>query len=548
MSAKTSAQQPVFSEHEKIIKQGLDRLENQIEPLKNRPVIHLSRPESVSTSEGTSASDQCFNITSIEVSGEKSIAADEIQRVTSPFYHRCLGLEQINALLGSITNLYLDKGYVTSRAYIGPQDLSDGHLEIDIVEGFVETLSSTDQSITAQQLAWAFPVTIGNTLNIRDIEQGLENLNTLTGNNTTVALNPALQQGGSEVAINNQPAKHWQGSVGLNNYGVESTGEYQLDANLVMGNLVGINDTTLFSASTNIGGHDLPHAMSRSYALSWSVPVHYWSLGAQSNFYEYEQIVVGENSNFAIHGSSFNSSLQLGYTVYRDQTDKIDLALSLTRKTSKNFIEDVFLDTSSRVLYVWDFHTAYRRSLSQGSLSAGLHIYKSVSWFDAKKKLVAAEDDFQFIKYQANLAYNTQWRMAETPILYAISANYLYSPDIILASEGLTVGGRYTVRGLSQSSLFGYKGGYIRNEFTLPVASELSFINQIHYFFGVDAGVSNLPEYPQENSEWVAGSVVGIKWHGNQVEATLSYARALRVPDFFTQKQQEVDLSLRVSF
>lgn len=548
-AAVLHAQEQSLSDHEKMLKQGLDRLEHQIAPLRERPDVRLQQPKQTATNfTDIETAGNCFAISAIQLQGAEIISAALIEKATLPYLHQCLGLEHINALLGVISNLYLEQGYVTSRAYIVPQDLSDGTLDIVVMEGVIESISSADGSISPTQLKWAFPVYAESVLNIRDIEQGVENLNALGQNNATVALNPGAEQGGTQIVISNQLSRAWRGSLGINNSGVDSTGEYQLDGNLVFDNLLGVNDTTFFSASSNMGKHELPHALSRSYAMSWSMPVAYWQWSLQNSFYKYEQTVIGNVVNFSIHGSSLNSSIQLNRTLYRGQTGKFDLSASFIRKDSKNYIEDVFLETSSRTLYIWDLAGSYRHFLPQGTFSVNAHINKSVPWFDAKQQLVAAEDDFQFTKYQLNLGYNTQFHLGSMPVLYSVAADFLYSPKVILASEGLTVGGRYSVRGLSQSSLFGYKGGYIRNNFSLPSETSWPWLDQVQYYAGVDIGSSNLPEYPDKSSEWVAGSVVGIKLYDRNLSVNISYARALRVPDFLQQKQQEIDFSVRLSF
>lgn len=543
------AQQQPLSDHEKILKQGLDRLDHQLAPLRERADVRLQRPELVEAQfSEVAVAGNCFPVSVIEVKGSITLESTAVARVTAPYKEQCLGLEHLNSLLAAITNLYLDAGYVTSRAYITPQDLSDGSVEITVVEGIIEGIHSADDSLTDKQLAWAFPVDRGAVLNIRDIEQGVENLNSVGQNKATVALNPGQDQGGTLVMLNNQLSRRWRGSVGINNNGVASTGEYQLDSNLVVDNLFGVNDSAFVSVSTNIGPHDLPHAMSRSYALSWSLPTGYWQWSLQNSFYEYEQTVLGDVINFSMHGSSFNSSIQLGNTVYRSQAGKLDLSVGFIRKDSKNYIEDVFLETSSRVLYVWDLTTRYQHFLEQGTISINAHLYKSVPWLDSKRQLVSAEDDFQFTKYQFNIGYNTYFQIADQAVQYAMMADFLYSPKVILASEALTVGGRYSVRGLSQGGLFGYKGGYIRNDISIPLQINWPWLGQAQLFAGIDAGLSNLPEYPQKRSEWVAGSVLGFKLYDRNFSISFSYARALRVPDFLQQKQQEIDFSVRFNF
>jgi len=547
--AAVGAHAQSLSEHEKQLKQGLDQLQQQLAPLQQRPDVRLSRPEAAQSNlSADTPTSQCFDVQLIEVKGNQQLSSEFLHQLTQPFVGQCLGLAQINQLIAVISNAYLEQGFVTSRAYIAPQDLSDGRLELVVIEGVIEAIQSADGRITPQQLAWAFPAQSGDVLNIRALEQGIENLNRLASNHSKVDLKPGSAQGESLVSIFNQPTRAWRGSLGLNNHGVASTGQYQVDGYLAFDNVFAANDNGYLSASTNTGGHDLPQAQSRSYAAAWSLPFGYWHLSLNHNHYSYQQVVVGERLSFATSGSSAQTGIQVSRNLYRSQTGKLDISAAFNRKDSKNYLEDVFLETSSRTLYVWDLALNYRHYLADGTLSLNGGLVKSVAWFGATQQLDAAEDNFQFNKYRLNLSYDRPLQLADQPLLYAVSAEFLYSPHIVVASEGFTVGGRYSVRGLSQSSLFGYKGGYLRNDLSLPFELSSPLLNQGQLLLGVDAGWSNLPEFPDKQRAWVAGSAIGIKLFDRSLSVSLTYARALRTPDFLPQKQQEIDASLRFNF
>ncbi|MDN3719644.1 POTRA domain-containing protein [Roseibium salinum] len=64
---------------------------------------------------------------------------------------KCFALEQIFGLVRDTTNLYVDAGYVTSRAYLPEQDLSTGTLRIQVVEGRIEQVQLRQKRETAQK-------------------------------------------------------------------------------------------------------------------------------------------------------------------------------------------------------------------------------------------------------------------------------------------------------------------------------------------------------------------------------------------------------------
>lgn len=102
---------------------------------------------------------RCFDISTIELKGADSLLASDRQALLKPFIGQCLGVSQLNALLKAITDQYLARGLVTSRAYLPQQDLSSGHLQVVVVEGRLESFRPDDSSgLSERELAMAFPV------------------------------------------------------------------------------------------------------------------------------------------------------------------------------------------------------------------------------------------------------------------------------------------------------------------------------------------------------------------------------------------------------
>lgn len=540
----------VSQNHERLIKEGNDRIQSELSPLLQRPDVFLQdafsqQPISTDLQSDTT----CFDISSVNVEGVVIFSPEVIHGITHRYINRCLTLPHINNLVAELSNLYLESGYVTSRAYIVEQDLSDGTLDLVVLEGFIEGIQSQEYSLSETQLSLAFPVSSSEKLNIRDLEQGLENLNRLGQNKATLAMEPGTEQGGTIVGIQNQTQSNWRGSIGLNNTGVETTGEYQADANLIYENLFGLNDSLIATVSSNVGEHELPVSKSRSYSLVASVPVGYWQFGLSNSYFEYEQSVIGTEVNFLTHGTSFNSTLSADYTFYRDQAEKLQFSLAFTRKESRNYIEDVFLETSSRTLYVWDAAATYIHHYPAGSLDATFHINKSVPWWDAKRELAVAENDFQFTKYVADVGFSSKFSVLEHPVQMRNSLHLLYAPQEILVSEGVNVGGRYSVRGFSQGGLSGFRGGYLRTDLYSALPWQLPFGLNAQLHLGVDVGASNAPKFAaRKHSEWVSGAIVGLQFYYRSLSLNFSYARALHSPDYLNAQEQEIDFSLRLGF
>ena len=108
----------------------LKEQQRRLEQLKELPGKEV-KPEAPATPMDS----RCYPIQNIELKGADSLPAPDRERLLKPYIGECLGVSQLNALLKVITDYYIDKGLVTSRAYLPQQDMSKGHLQVRVVEG-----------------------------------------------------------------------------------------------------------------------------------------------------------------------------------------------------------------------------------------------------------------------------------------------------------------------------------------------------------------------------------------------------------------------------
>ncbi|MBE8614380.1 hypothetical protein CYG68_18590 [Morganella morganii] len=61
--------------------------------------------------------------------------------MVTPLKGNCLTLSDIQALTDAITGDYLQRGFITSRAFLTEQDLSAGILSVAVTEGTQEAIT-----------------------------------------------------------------------------------------------------------------------------------------------------------------------------------------------------------------------------------------------------------------------------------------------------------------------------------------------------------------------------------------------------------------------
>jgi hemolysin activation/secretion protein len=99
------------------------------------------------------ADTRCFPVKGIDIKGAEHLSPSERESLLKPYVGQCVGVTQLDELLKVITQRYIDKGLVTSRAYLPQQDLSGGQLSLLVVEGRLEQLQAVPDAECAKRRA-----------------------------------------------------------------------------------------------------------------------------------------------------------------------------------------------------------------------------------------------------------------------------------------------------------------------------------------------------------------------------------------------------------
>ncbi|NBI12344.1 hypothetical protein GVX81_01600 [[Haemophilus] felis] len=225
--------------------------------------MQIQPPYSITTDLPQTNEIPCFPINEIVLNSEAerfqfalTQALAEI-RFTSG---QCLGAASINHLMGLIQNAIIEKGYITTRILAAPQDLSSGRLEFFVLIGKVSRIQ-IDKTNLSQTYAFRiaafqneFPISNGDILNLKDIEQGLENLQRLPTVASRIQILPTAKPDENDILL------HWQQrtipyrvSFNFNNGGSKSTGKHQGSITLFADNLFGFSDLFSITYGKHLG-------------------------------------------------------------------------------------------------------------------------------------------------------------------------------------------------------------------------------------------------------------------------------------------------------
>lgn len=176
-----------------------------------------------------------------------------------PIVGRCLGVEGVNAIVARVQNRIIARGFVTTRVLVGPQDLSDGRLTLTVVPGRIHTIKLAPDADPHVSLWNALPMQAGDLLNLRDIEQALENLKRVPTADADIRIEPASVEnastpGLSDVVIKYQRQFPARVTLSADDSGTRSTGRYQGGVTISLDSVTTLNDLLYVSHNQSLGG------------------------------------------------------------------------------------------------------------------------------------------------------------------------------------------------------------------------------------------------------------------------------------------------------
>ncbi len=419
----------------------------------------------------------CFDIKSITLSGVTLLKPWDVNAITGSYVKKCMGQKAIKDLMQSITNAYFKQGYITSRVYIPKQDLKSGILKLLVIEGTIEELRyrHTDGKTKTlkgpfSKMLTAFPQAKGTILNLRDLEQGLDQINRLASSTASVDLLPGKKPGGTIVVITEKKLQRFRGYIGLDNNGSEATGEHRGRATIEMDDLLWINDSWavsfLAAENTNI------------ITTSLSIPYGRWTFSATGSYSENQQALTLTSLLF---NQTVSTNLNLKYLLFRDAKTKIHVNGSLAHYWNSRYINAAELTPvyrgAGRVSVGGELHG--KASVTSLDLGFGF----GAPWWFSKAPEGAGNNgpDYNFKKLDGTFYWIKAWKWGRL----IVNGYGQLSMDGLLSPDQLSIGGWDTVRGYHGAEASGDKGGYWRNEMilNLPNLSKETLSQPLHAFY-----------------------------------------------------------------
>ena len=446
----------------------------------------------------------CFPLHSVSLQGEEAGRFQWALAAVNDINGRCLGGQGIKLAMDRVQNAILARGFVTTRVMAREQDLRQGVLTLTLQPGRIGEVRFSDAVGWRGRLWNALPARRGDLLNLRDIEQGLENLRRVPNVTADIRIVPGQQEGSSDLLIGWQESLPLHLNLAVDDSGSKSTGRYLGSATLSADAPFAQND--LFYAS--IGRDLFQHGPfgNRSHTLNYVIPYGYWLFSANYNDYTYHQTLPSAGDILTYSGKSENARFTVSRLLLRSQSHKTSLSLSAWGRHATNAVDGEDIRQQRRRTAGWEAGINQHSYLNSATLDGNLRWRRGTGAFGARP---APEERYHGGSARTGIAsgdlslylpLTSTWR-------YSGTLSGQWSRHALTPQDRMAIAGRYTVRGFDGEELLsGERGVQWRNELAWR-----ALLPDQELYWAVDYGRVSGPGSRYLAGHQLAGSAVGLR-------------------------------------
>ncbi len=475
-------------------------------------------------------SNEEFSIKKIEVINN-SVLQSEIDTIIQPYQDTKVTLEELNNIANKITELYLNQGYISSRAVF--ERINDDNIAIiEVYEGEVEEIKIEGAQRLEDYVRQRLSIGTTTPLNASKLE---DQLRLLKANPLFDNIEASLKKGSGErqsiLVVRVTEAEPFFGSFGFDNYSPPSTGGVQMVLNLGYRNVGGLGDGLSISYRPRVETFEGTYNVDVGY----SIPLNPMDGALQARVLIQNNAVI--NSIFEdleISGESQYYELSYRQPVIRNPRQELAFSVGMSYRQGQTFTfqgptpfglgPDQNGISRTNVI---NFGQEYTLRQSTGAWSFRSQFRVGVGIFEVTENRSPIPDGHFF----AWLAQIQRIQIINEDNFLIIQGDIQLTPDPLLPSEQFVIGGARSVRGYRQNVRAGDNGFSfsIEDRITLVRNDEEQPLFQLAPFFDMGSvwKADNNPNF-QPRQRFITALGLGFIWQPiEKMNIRLDYAPPL---------------------
>ena len=406
-----------------------------------------------------------FTLTKVNMDPSDILTEAEKETITGPYIGKTASLQDLYDMTTAINKLYEQKGYAICRAYLPPQRIHEGVVQIKLLEGktgnvTINGLHHTREGYVRNRIKLE-PGKVANTDILND---RLQRFNATNDVQLRILVHAGEKSGTTDYEIEALEPKHNQAfSLYVDNHGYDTSGRWREGLFYTVRSVTGQRDALrlnyLRSEGTNLFG------------ANYSMPVN--NLGTMLDF-DYgtntTKVIKGNLSNVGVKGHSYVGSVTLRHTLRIDEKRRDEIGIQLLHQKSKN---DLGTNLNNSIKWIDDERksiTPYISFTHYGKSSVFYH--KHSLPYTRFENLHDTGDNY--LAYRLDAMY--QKRLPGGQMLSGrFNAQVASEKKIMSSSDLFYIGGANSVRGYEESFLGGNQGFSASLSWMMPIDKKRLF-------------------------------------------------------------------------
>ena len=396
-----------------------------------------------------------FVLREVQLTGAEGLDTSLSKPIYEEYVGKEITLDTVWLIAARMTERYQAAGYFLSRVYVPPQEIGDGVIQLNVVQGHISEIGLDEASRkNSLVVEWTNRLLNRKPLNSAEIESVLLRLNTLAGQNYRAVLelpqdkNPP--QGAVRLSIVSEKAAP-AARVSIDNYGSRFLGPFEITQQLTMGIIPNQKTTLSLLTATQIG--ELRYG-----GITHEIPLNYdWTM-------DFAASVTSASPGYTLKPqeiTSLSKNYGVGFTYQwlRQRDDALSTRVAFEGRDTQSKLLGEFPLTN-------DFIRAFRLSLNyqgqgmgEGYNVASATVSRGVSQFGASaagsQNLSRAEAKPDFTKLEIS-GTRVQSLPQELSAIGRINGQIASGP--LFSSEEFGYGGQNFGRAYDSSEITGDHG------------------------------------------------------------------------------------------
>ncbi len=440
-------------EREKGLDEKTRRVQSELE--KKEPVIEEEEKPSPKFPSAV------FQLKEVRIKGNEKIPSPELIQLADELIGREVRLKDLDQVASRIKQHYRQKGFLAAYVFIPPQEVTDGRVEFQVIEGRLGQIEvKGNHWFSTSAIKRMLGLGAGQVLFYRDLRAGLNLLNKKRDLKAKAVLKPGVSPETTDLEIQVQDRFPLHLSTDVNNLGTTNTGKARWGISVVHENLLGLADEAQGSFQIGKGAW--------AVGTRYLIPLH--SSGTEAGFsYTHSSVDLGgEFKALDVEGSASAYGFQLLQPVIRRPGFEAGINLGFDFKNIENRVGgQVSGKDKLRILNTGidlEATDSWGKTYFPHSFHFGFSDFLGAS-HKVDSGATRQNTGGQFFAYRSSLV---RFQRLIRGMALVLHGEVQLTPDRLPPSEQLRLGGAFSVRGYPEGEYLADNGAYLANEIRIP--------------------------------------------------------------------------------